>query len=199
LLNPDGEYAKAVAAALNRQWDRVIQSAAFADVLTGRDFETTVTATNDGVLNVDATAGLTYEKMLEIAQNFINNDVDFEAGAFLQITGKEHTQLMGEAELISGDFTRDYNVENGRIKRALGFDLIAFGASATNPIIPVASSQRKLIAAAKDAFCIGLSKDISIKVEERPDMIETHQVQAIVEIGAVRTEGKLLQSVTTTS
>ena len=105
---------------------------------------------------------------------------------------------MGEVELISGDFTRAYNVESGRIKRALSLDLIAFGARATNPIIPVASAQRKLIAATKNAFCIGLSKDISISITQRDDYIETTQVQAIMEIGAVRTEGKLVQQVTVT-
>jgi len=198
LQDPDSEYAKTVAAALQRQWDRVIQDAAFANVLTGRDFETAVTFANDGGLTVDATAGMTYEKMLEIAQNFIDNEVDFDRGAFLQHTGDEHTSLMGEIELISGDFTRDFNVEDGRIKRALGFDLLAFGANVTNPIIPVSGAQRKLIAATKDAFCIGLSKDISIKITERDDYIETHQVQAIMEIGAVRTEGKLVQQVTVT-
>jgi hypothetical protein len=199
LQDPNGEYAKAVAAAMQRQWDRVIQDAAFANILTGRDFETTVTAANDGVLTVDATAGLTYEKLLEIGQNFIDNDVDYEMGSFLQLTGSEHTALMGEVELTSGDFTRDYVVEGGRIKRALGMDLPVFAANVSNPIIPVASAQRQLIAASKGAFCVGVSKDISISIKERDDYIETTQVQAILEIGAVRTEGALVQKVSVTA
>jgi hypothetical protein len=199
LQDPNGEYAKAVAAAMQRQWDRVIQDAAFANILTGRDFETTVTAANDGVITVDATAGLTYEKLLEIGQNFIDNDVDYEMGSFLQLTGSEHTALMGEVELTSGDFTRDYVVEGGRIKRALGMDLPVFAANVSNPIIPVASAQRQLIAASKGAFCVGVSKDISISIKERDDYIETTQVQAILEIGAVRTEGALVQKVSVTA
>ena len=199
LQDPNGEYAKAVAAAMQRQWDRVIQDAAFANILTGRDFETTVTAANDGVLTVDATAGLTYEKLLEIGQNFIDNDVDYEMGSFLQLTGSEHTALMGEVELTSGDFTRDYVVEGGRIKRALGMDIPVFAANVSNPIIPVASAQRQLIAASKGAFCVGVSKDISISIKERDDYIETTQVQAILEIGAVRTEGALVQKVSVTA
>lgn len=198
LQDPDGEYAKAVAAGMSRQWDRVMQDAAFADVLTGRDFETSVTFANDGGLTVDATAGLTYEKLLEIGQNFLDNDVDYEAGAFLQLTGDQHTALMGEAELTSGDFTRDFVVESGRIKRALGMDLIQFAANVTNPIIPVASAERALIAAAKNAFCVGVSKEMSITVKERDDYIETHQVQIVMELGAVRTEGALLQKVRVT-
>ena len=200
LLDPDSEYAKTVAAALNREKDRVIRTAAFADVLTGRDFETSVTFANDGGLSVDATAGLTYEKLLEIIQNFIDNEVDYEMGSFLELTGDEHTALMGETELTSGDFSRDYVVESGRIKRAVGMDLVTFGASVANPLIPTnASTQRELIAASKGALCLGVSKDISIKITERDDYFETHQVQAIMEIGCVRTEGALIQKVTVTA
>lgn len=198
LQDPNGEYAKAVAAAMQRQWDRVIQDAAFADVLTGRDFETSVTFANDGGLTVDATAGLTYEKLLEIVQNFIDNDVDYDMGSMLQITGDQHTSLMGEIELISGDYTRDFNVEDGRIKKALGMDLVHFAAGVSDPIIPVASAERALIAATKGAFCVGVSKDISLSIKERDDYIETTQVQAILEIGAVRTEGALVQKVRVT-
>ena len=199
LLNVDGEYAKAIAAAMNRQYDRVIQDAAFADVLTGRDFESTTTFTADGGRTVDATAGLTYEKLLEIGQNFIDDDVEFEDGCFLEITGAEHTALLGETELTSGDFTRDFVVESGRIKRAVGMDLVAFAANVSNPIIPVANSERALIAAAKGAFCVGISKEMSIEIKDRPDYIGTHQVQICMELGAVRTRGELLQKVRVTA
>jgi hypothetical protein len=201
LLSPDSEYSKAVAAGALRQYDRVAYNAAFADVLTGRDFENTVTATNDGVLTVDATAGLTYEKMLEIRQNFWDNDVGLDANErlYLTITGDEHTSLMGEEELISGDFNREFVVEKGRITQALGMDLIGFAASVPAPIIPTVSSQRQLIAASDRGICMGISKEMSIKIQERNDLIETNQVQVVFEIGAVRTEGALVQKVTVTA
>lgn len=197
LQDVNGEYAKTVVAALQRETDRVIQSAAFADVLTGRDFENTVTFANDGGLTVDATGGLTYEKLLEIKQNWIDNDVDvaMRGGSFLQITGDEHTALMGEVELTSGDYSRAFVVEQGEITRALGMDLIQFAAGVSNPIIPVASSERALIAATKGAICLGISKEISISIKERDDYHEVTQVEAIMEIGAVRTEGALVQKV----
>jgi len=184
-----------------RQYDRVAYEAAFADVLTGRDFETTVTAATDGVDTVNATAGLTYEKLLELRQNFYDNDVGLDENEkiFLTITGKEHTALMGEEELISGDFTRDFVVENGRISRALGMDLVPFAGGVANPIIGVSGGTRTLLAASSRGICLGVSKEMSIKIEERPDYIETKQVQVVMEIGAVRTEGVLVQKVTTTA
>lgn len=199
LQDPDSEYAKAVAAGMNRQKDRIIQEAAFAAIQTGRDFETTVTAADDGVLTVDATGGLTYEKLLEIGQNFMDNEVDFEMGAFLEVTGAEHTALLGESELTSGDFTRQLKTDDGVIKRGAGLDIIQFGANVANPIIPVSGGQRALIAASKGAFCMGVSKEMSISIKERDDYHEVTQVECIMEIGAVRTEGALVQQVDVTA
>lgn len=201
LLNPQNNYASAISKAAMRQYDRVIQLAAFADVLTGRDFGTSVTATNDGVLTVDATAGLTYEKLLEIKQNFMDNDVGVDAAERIVIghTGAEHTRLMRENELTSGDFSRNFVVDKGMITQALGMDLVSFAANAASPIIPVASSQRQLIAMSDRAIALGISKEMSIKIQERNDYHETTQVLVEMEIGAVRTEGKLIQKVSVTA
>ncbi len=201
LLNPESEYARAVAAGMLRQYDRVAYEAAFADVLTGRDFGTTVTAATDGVSTVTATAGLTYDKLLEIRQNFFDNDVGLDANEklFFTITGKEHTALMGEEELISGDFSREFVVDKGRITQALGMDLIPFAGSVPQPILTVTGGVRYLLAASSRGICLGVSKEMSIKVQERTDYIETTQVQVVAEIGAVRTEGCLVQKVTTTA
>lgn len=201
LLNPESEYARAVAAGMLRQYDRVAYESAFADVQTGRDFENTVTFVNDGGITVDATAGLTYEKMLEVRQNFIDRDVgnDVNEKIYGTYTGKEHTQLMGEEELTSGDFRRDFVVEKGVITNALGMDLIPFAASVPRPILSVASGVRSLLFASSRGICLGVSKEMSIKIEERPDFIETKQIQVVCEIGAVRTEGVLVQRVNVTA
>jgi hypothetical protein len=201
LINPQSDYATAIASAALRQYDRTIYDCAFASVLTGRDFETTITAATDGVLTVDATAGLTYEKILEINQNFMDNDVGTEQAerTFLTVTGDEHTALMQEEELISSDFNRAFAVEKGRIMNAAGLDLVHFAASVPSPIIPVVSSQRFLLAASSRGICLGISKEMSIKIQERNDLIETTQVQVVFEIGAVRTEGALVQKVTVTA
>lgn len=201
LMSPESEYAKAVAAGMMRKFDKVVYDAAFADVLTGRDFGTTVTAASDGVSTVDATAGLTYEKLLEIKQNFMDNDVGLDVGEdiFLSITGDEHTALMGEIELVSGDYTSEFAVENGQITRALGMHLIPFAANANVPVIGVSGANRELVAASNRGICVGVSKEMQVNIQERNDLIETDQVQVIMEIGAVRTEGVLVQKVQTTA
>jgi len=201
LLNPQNDYASAISKAALREYDRVIYQAAFADVATGRDFETNVTATNDGVLVVDATAGLTYEKLLEIKQNFIDNSVGIDLGerVFITATGAEHTRMMRENELTSGDFSRNFVVDKGTISQALGMDILLFAANDAKPVIPVASSQRALMVGSDRGIALGISKEMEIKIQERTDHHETMQIVVTMQIGAVRTEGKLLQRVNVTA
>ena len=204
LLNPESEYATAVANGMVRQIDRVIYQAAFADVLTGRDFSTTVTAAADGVLTVDATAGLTYEKLLEINQNFFENDVgiDDTERTFLTITGKQQTALMGEIEFINNQYNTaapNGGVGKGVIQTGLGLDLVPIAGGVSAPIIPTVSGERALLAASDRGLILGVSKEMSVTIKDRPDYFETTQVQVIMEMGAVRTEGALVQKVRVTA
>lgn len=200
LLNPEGEYTSAVMKAMNRTWDRVGVEAAFADVQTGRDFDTTVTFANDGGITVNATAGMTYEKLLEIRKNWTNNEVANDNGETMHFlsTGTEEEALLKETELTSGDFSRHMFVDKGRMTEGVGINFIHYGADVTNPILRVISTTRDCIAMTGRALCYGLSKDMSINIKDRPDFIETTQVQIIGQWGAVRTEGVLMQKVQTT-
>lgn len=200
LLNPDSEYAAACARAMERVFDRIVVEAMFAAVLTGEDFATSVTAASDGVATVTATAGLTYAKLLEIGKGFIDNEVgtDIPEKILFGISGDEHSALMSEVELVSGDYSANYAVDSGRMKNAAGLDIVLFAGGVSRPVLDVTGGTRTNFAMSSRAMCVGLSKDMTLKVEQRPDLVETHQVQIIFDLGAVRTEGKLIQKVTTT-
>jgi len=200
LLNPQSEYAGACVRAMERVFDRIVVEAMFATVYTGRDMDTSVTFATDGGTTVTATGGLTYEKLLEINQKFMDNEVgnDVPEQIILGLSGVEHTMLMKETELISSDFTRQYVVEKGRISQAAGMQIVLFAGDVNNPILDVNSSVRDCFAMSTRAMCVGMSKEMGLKIEERSDLIETTQVQIIFELGAVRTEGILMQKVQTT-
>ena len=199
LSDPRGNYASKAVAALQRQFDRIVTDALFADVQTGREFDTTVTAAADGVVTVDATAGYTFEKLLEIKENFIKNEVgmDMNANLVIGISEKEHTALLGETELTSGDFSREFVLEKGQITRALGMQILMWGSSTPNPILKEIAGVRQGFAMSDTGICVGISKDIGVEVEKRPDLEETWQIKTIMEMGAVRTEGVHVQLVTT--
>lgn len=200
LLDPEREYQRACAMSMARVYDRIGIEAALADVLTGEDFETTVTFASDGGATVTGTGGLTYEHLLSVIQNFIDNDVgnDMLENFLFCISGDEHTALMGETELTSGDFVRQYAVEKGSLVEAVGMRLVKFAANATNPILSVSGGVRSCIALSSRGLCYAMPKQFEIKVQDRTDLVQTKQVQVNWTLGAVRTEGVLVQKVTTT-
>lgn len=200
LIDPQRNYAQAVARSLYRKFDAIAAEAAFASVNTGKDFSTSVTFANDGGDTITATSGLTYEKLLEIQEEFIDDDVGIDEveDFYLCITGEENTDLMSETELTSGDFTRQFAVEKGKLVMASGFELVHFAANASTPILDVNSSVRDCIAASKRGLCVGVSEELSVEIDKRPDLNNLTQVQASMFMGAVRTEGKLVKKVTTT-
>jgi hypothetical protein len=109
-----------------------------------------------------------------------------------------NTALMKELELTSGDYNRQANVEKGSIQEALGLKLIKFAANSTDPILAVASGIRSCIAMSTRGLCYAMPKQFEIKVQDRTDLVQTRQVQVNWTLGAVRTEGVLVQKVTTT-
>lgn len=201
LMNPESNYAKVVRMAMERVYDRIVFEAAFADVLTGREYDQTLTFAQDGGLTVDATGGVTYDKLLEVNKNFVDNEVgnDMPVDKYLTLTGDEEEALMGEVELVSGDYSRQMAVDKGELQRGAGIDFVKYGANARNPMFPVSGAQRQLLAGTKGGIFVGISKEISIQIQERTDLVETKQVVAIFELGAVRTEGKLLQKFSVTA
>ncbi len=196
LIDPARGYSKAIAAAMNRKKDEIIAQAAFASVKTGRNFGSTVAFASDDGRTVSAGGiGLTYEKLTEAQENFIDGDVDITQGLWLAVTGTQNTNMLSETELTSGDFVREYAIEKGRVSKAVGFDVLHFSGTAALPVIGKVSTTRECIALAKGGIVLGVSKDMTLKISERPDKNHALQLQACMYIGAVRRDGKLVQKI----
>ncbi len=202
LLDPQGKYVDACIMAMERRLDRVIYGAMFADVKTGRNFGTTLTFAADGGLTVNATGGLTLAKILEADQNFIDGEVgnDLPIQKVMGISGEENTTLLQIQQLTDNQFTN----KSGRLDRAskLGdvadIDLVPFGASVANPLLAVSGGVRTSFVMAYGGVAVGMWKDWTITLKDRPDLINTKQIQITGIFGAVRTEGKMVQKFTTT-
>lgn len=202
LENPQNEYAKACVRSMDRVFDRVVVGALFATVYTGRTMGTTVTASADGVVTVNATAGLTYPQLITINKNFIDADVgnDVPEKIVAGIAGSEYSSLMQETELVDSLYSQHYAIDKGRMMSAAGIDLVTFagGSVIAQPVLPVVAGVRECFAMSTRGVCVGMSKEFALKVEPRPDLYETTQVQIVFDLGAVRTEGVLVQQVNTT-
>ena len=195
LIDPEEGYAQAAARALYRQFDRVALEAVDATITTGVDQDGTLTAAQDGVSTITASSGLTFAKIREAQTNFYNNEVgtDLEERFLLAIGGTQHDELYDESKLSSLDYEQYFTYNGGKVKQALDFEVMIYGNSVANPILPVAGSVRKNYALTDRSICVGISKELDIKVSPRPDLNNLLQIQATMYIGAVRTEGALCQ------
>jgi hypothetical protein len=204
LTDPQSQLAQLCIAAVERETDRVIYDALFASVWTGRNFATEVTAANDGIFSVDASTAFTYEKLLEIRANFIDAEVGNQGQIpiVIGVSGDEHTDLMSEIELTSGDYTSQYVISKGIITSALGMDLVAFGAgsSITDPILEIGTdTYRYSFALAQKGVALGISLERKVEVKDYPTKVETTIINVIKELGAVRTAGIRVQKVKLTA
>jgi len=201
LVDPERNYAASVARAMYRQFDRIVLEAALADVYTGKDMTSLVTATSDGVRTVDATAGSTYDKLLEVQQNFMAYEIgtEVEEAMTLCVSEEENTDFLQEVKLTSGDYSRDFSSEKGKIVHAAGIDLKFFGGRVANPLLAVsAGNVRSCVAFAENGIQVGLAKDAEVYVDIRADLNRAKQVQAVLMLGAVRKEGARVQKFNTT-
>jgi len=205
LADPKSIYIQRAVEEMNRRKDRLIMEAAVADVYTGQQGATTLTAASDGVLTVNATGGLTYSKIQEINANFIDNEVGNESPIrkVLPISGDEHTAIMNITNFISGDFTRNKPVDGGMVDEVSGVELIKFGANGngnggSGAIIPVTGGVRYSVVIAQGGVALWIARDITVEVEKRPDLIKTWQIIVTMSGGATRTDGTLVQKFNTT-
>lgn len=205
IIDPSKEYSQAVARALYRKHDAIALEAAFATVYTGEQFGTSVSFATDGGDTIDATGGATYEKLLECSTGFINDDIgtDMPEKKFIAITGDEDYDFKLETELMSGDFQRGWGAtkvgEDGTLQWINGFMVKHFAADAPVPMLSVASTTRDCVVASERGICVGVSKELAIRVSERGDLNYAKQVQAVMMMGATRTEGARVKKFQTTT
>jgi len=200
--DPSSKLVNECMYAIMRKADKIGITAAHATVYTGKAMDTSVTFASDGGQTVNATAGLTYAKLLEIKDNFKEKEVGLEMpeDLLLFMTEQEETALLKLTELTSGDFVRDYAVEKGKMTRALGMECILFGSGVDNPQLSVSSSVRDCIAMSTKGLIYGMSKEFNVTViENHPNYIESTYIRVLGDLGAVRTDGQRVQKVQTTA
>lgn len=199
--DPNSKLVQECMFAIMRKADKIGITALHASVYTGKDFSTTTTFAADGGVTVDATAGLTYDKLLEIKDNFTGEEVgvDMPEDLLFGCTEEEENDMLNLTQLTSGDFVRDYAVEKGKIVRALGMEVILFGSKVDTPQLPVSSGTRDCFALSTKGLIYGMSKEFQVTViEDHPSYVESTYIRVLGDIGAVRTDGVRVQKVQTT-
>jgi hypothetical protein len=203
LLEPHGQYASACVRGMERMFDIVTLQSAVADCFTGRTFTVDVPFATDGGLTVNATAGLTLAKLLNIQQNFNDSEVgiDIPQRIAFCIAGDERTTMLQIDQLVNTRYTSQMRLDQngGQLRSVMDMDVVMFGANTTTPALTVSGGVRTCLAISEKGVCIGMQNEWGITVKDRPDFINVSQVQITGTMGGVRTEGIRVQQVTTTT
>ncbi len=207
IKDPTSDILKQLNNAKERVVDRIAVAAAVGAVLTGDPTAamTSTSASTDGVISVTATSGFVYSTVQTITQNFINNEVPYSAfsGAVICITGKENTDLMGETEFINNQYISGRVVEKGVMDKAGAYRVELFagsvngGITVTSPILPEGASTRSCVVLCPDSIAMAMEVAI-MGVEKSATKVNSWDITIDLWINAMRTEGVLVQIVTTT-
>lgn len=207
LKDPTSDILTQLNNAKERVIDRIGVAAAVGDVLVGAPDEapSSISAATDGVLTIDGTAGFVYATVQSITQNFINNDVPYSnfSGSTICITGKENTSLMGEDKFINNDYISSKPVEKGVMEKAGAYRVELFagsvngGVTVTNPILPEGATTRSCVVLAPNSIAMAMEIG-DMSVEKSATKVNSWDITIDFWINAMRTEGVLVQIVTTT-
>lgn len=198
--DPQNVLARRAAQALERKFDRIVIASLTAPAWTGKLGNVPITAAVDGVVNVSAIGGFTYDTLLQINQNYKSVEIGTESPVrkFLFLSEQEEAKLMREGMLTSRDFTDRMVVDKGRLTNVLDFEVIVFGSGINFPMLPVANNQRTCFAVASGGIKVGISRTWRPEFKDRNDRIDTDQLITTGILGAARMEAVRIQTITTT-
>lgn len=191
LIDPTSPYAEAGAMAMGRAMDDAIIAAADGTSYTGVDGGTSTAFDTNMIVDVQtvwpgvsaADTGLNVAKLIAAAKLLGQNDVDPDEEKFLVPNARQISSLLKDEKLSSHDYNIVKPLVEGQISKYMGFTIIP-----CNRIGIDSNSDDKVLFWAKGGLLLGLGKDISTKITERPDKNYATQVFCSMTIGATRME-----------
>lgn len=202
LLDLDSGYTKIVAEAIMRDFDITVAKAAVGTVLTGKDL-TTSTAFAGETVDIQS-SGLTFDKLREVRRKFRAKGVGAFADEqiYVAISEKEEEQVLGETKLTSKDYSfSKYNEKRAQMEEMLGMKFLCLPSNPDNDtgILQVSGGVRDCFAFSSKAIQVGIRHELTLKVDDLPDKVNTTQIKAFYGIGAMRTEDAHVIKLTATA
>lgn len=191
LIDPTSPYAEAASMAMGRSIDDAIVAAADGTAYTGVDGGTPTSFDSNMIVDVQtvwpgvsaADTGLNVAKLIAASRLLGQNDVDPDEEKFLIANARQISSLLKDEKLSSHDYNIVKPLVEGQVSKYMGFTIIP-----CNRIGVDSNSDDKVLFWAKGGILLGLGKDISTKITERPDKNYATQVFASMTIGATRME-----------
>ena len=197
-IDPTSQETAAAAAAVAREWDDRIISAAFGSALLGdgnapNSFTTETFDTSKwqiaSTFGSAAASGLTVAKMIEAKRVLRKAQVPQEEAKTWITNSQGESDLLNQVQVVSTEFNDRPVLTDGQVSRFLGFD-IKYSERLTS-----SSNVRQNMAYVKSGLYLGIWKDMQNDVRQRPDLTGLPwQIYTLMSSGSTRLEpGRLLQ------
>lgn len=199
-----GPFAENAAMDIGRWMDDLIISAATGSALTGEtggSTETFDTSTYriDANFGASGDVGLTVAKLLRARKILRAAHVDLDAEEpTCVISAAQEEDLLNEIQVVNKDYANTARLEDGKVKRFLGFNFIVKTQKAdlTADALPLINTdQRRVLVYVKSGVNLSIWKDIETRVDERKDLSSIPwQIYTCASAGATRLQqGKVVE------
>jgi hypothetical protein len=198
-IDPQSQEIAAASAAVNREWDDRIISAAFGTATLGTDLGSFTSETWASIssswqvastFGSAAASGLTIAKMIEAKRIMRKAQVDLEVETLTWVTNSQgESDLLNQVQVVSTDFSDRPVLTDGKVTRLLGWDIVY------SERLPSTSNVRSNIPFAKSGLYLGVWNERTDDVRQRADITGLPwQMYTMMTSGAVRLEpGRLLE------
>ena len=185
LVTPESHYAKSGANSMARAFDDLIIAAATGNAVDGDGSNVALPA---GQKIAHGSAGLTLAKLISAKEILDGNEVDDEERFFV-LGSQQVSNLLNTTEVKSADYNSIKALVRGDIDTFMGFKFLR------SERLNLASTQRKCFAFTKGAMGLGIGKDVTTKIDLRPDKSYAHQVYLSFVAGATRVQDECVVEV----
>ena len=191
LIDPTSSYAEAAAMAMGRAMDDAIIEAADGTAYTGQDGSTQTAFDTAMIVDVQTRwpgvsaddCGMNVAKILEAGKLLGSQNVDPDEEKYMILNARQIKSLLMDEKISSHDYNAIKPLVSGQVSQFGGFTMIP-----TERIGVDSNSDDKVLFWAKGGILLGVGKDITTKIAERPDKNFAMQVFCAMSIGATRME-----------
>ena len=208
LIDPEGEYSKAFAAAFARKMDDVVIDAMLGNAYSGKQGAVSSVAlpNSQKLASVDGSTttgvNLTLSTLIKLQEIFGLNEVE-EGECYLALGSREKSHLLAITQVTSSDYAAIKALVNGDVDTFMGFKFIfvnrlpvTTATVAYNVVSGVVGSgtgtqpvgSRRCIAWKRDGVLMTTGISPMTKITELPSKHYANQVYMKMQIGAARME-----------
>lgn len=185
LISPESTYGKAAAAAIGRAMDDEIIDALGGTAKTGVSGGTS-TALPAGQKIAHGSAGLTIAKLISAKKIMDQNSVDPSIERYIVVSPEQIEDLLNTTSVTSSDFNSVKALVNGTVDSFMGFRFI------TSNRLKDDGTSRLCYAYAREGVVMALGKDVTAKIDPRPDKSYSTQIYYCSTFGASRMQEEMV-------